>query len=119
MSKSYQSSHRSLYSIKVQRSLYELKQSGCIWYNHLSEYLIKEGCVNDSICQYIFIKQLKYDIAIVAIYIDNLNLIGTPEELQKSSDCLKNEFEMKIFGKLSIVSSCKSSIDLMVSLSIS
>ncbi|RVW31501.1 Copia protein [Vitis vinifera] len=33
----------SMYSIKLQRSLYGLKQSGHMWYNHLSEYLLKEG----------------------------------------------------------------------------
>ncbi|RVX04725.1 Retrovirus-related Pol polyprotein from transposon RE1 [Vitis vinifera] len=34
---------RSMYSIKLQRSLYGLKQSGRMWYNRLSEYLLKEG----------------------------------------------------------------------------
>ena len=34
---------RNLYLIKLQRSLYGLKQSGRMWYNRLSEYLIKEG----------------------------------------------------------------------------
>ena len=38
---------RGLYSIKLQRSLYGLKQSGRMWYNRLSEYLKKEGYVND------------------------------------------------------------------------
>ena len=38
---------RNLYSIKLQRSLYGLKQSGRMWYNRLSEYLIKEGYKND------------------------------------------------------------------------
>ena len=33
---------RNIYSIKLQRSLYRLKQFGCMWYNRLSEYLLKE-----------------------------------------------------------------------------
>ena len=41
---------RSMYSIKLQQSLYGLKQSGCMWYNRLSEYLLKEGYVNNPIC---------------------------------------------------------------------
>ena len=39
-----------LCSIKLQRSLYGLKQSGRMWYNCLSEYLLKEGYVNNLIC---------------------------------------------------------------------
>ena len=34
---------RSMCSIKLQRSLYELKQSRRMWYNRLSEYLLKKG----------------------------------------------------------------------------
>ena len=34
---------RDMFSIKLKRSLYGLKQSGRIWYNHLTEYLLKEG----------------------------------------------------------------------------
>jgi len=39
----YSSKSRNLYSL--QRSLYGLKQSGRMWYNCLSEYLLKEGHV--------------------------------------------------------------------------
>ena len=41
--------HR-MYSIKLQRPLYRLKQSGHMWYNRLSEYLLKKGYVNNPIC---------------------------------------------------------------------
>ena len=44
---------KELYSIKLQRSLYGLKQPGRMWYNRLSEYLLKEGYVNNPICSYI------------------------------------------------------------------
>ena len=47
---SYNSKSRELYSIKLQRSLYELKQSGRMWYNRLSEYLLKESYQNNPIC---------------------------------------------------------------------
>ena len=41
MPEAYNSKFRSMYSIKLQRSLYGLKQSGRIWYNRFSQYLLK------------------------------------------------------------------------------
>ena len=55
-----------------------------MWYNRLSQYLLKERYVKDT-----------------AIYVDDLNLIGTPEELIKTANYLKREFEMKDLGKIS------------------
>ena len=89
----------SMYSIKLQRSLYGLKQSGRMWYNRLSEYLLKEGYANNPICPCIFIKKSKTKFAIIVVYVDDLNLIGTPEELTRTENYLKREFEMKDLGK--------------------
>ena len=90
---------RSIFSIKLQRSLYGLKQSGRMWYNRLSEYLLKEGYVNNLICPCVFIKKSETGFAIIAVYVDDLNLVGTPEELTKTAEYLKKEFEMKDLGK--------------------
>ena len=90
---------RSMLSIKLQRSLYGLKQSGRMWYNRLSEYLLKEGYVNNPICPCVFIKKSETGFAIIAVYVDDLNLVGTPEELTKTAEYLKKEFEMKDLGK--------------------
>jgi hypothetical protein len=70
-----------------------------MWYNRLSEYLLKEGFENNQICPCVFIKRLEFGFAIVAVYVDDLNLVGTPEELTKTANYLKNEFEMKDLGK--------------------
>ncbi|KAM2623255.1 hypothetical protein TB2_027778 [Malus domestica] len=90
---------RGMLSIKLRRSLYGLKQYGQMWYNCLSEYLIKEGYINNVICPCVFIKKSNYGFAIVAVYIDDMNLVGTPEELNKTAEYLKSEFEMKDLGK--------------------
>ena len=90
---------RSMLSIKLQRSLYGLKQSGRMWYNRLSEYLLKEGYVNNPICPCVFIKKSETGFAIIVVYVDDLNLVGTPEELTKTAEYLKKEFEMKDLGK--------------------
>ena len=90
---------RSTYSIKLQRSLYGLKQFDQMWYNRLSQYFLKEGYVNNSIFPWVFIKKVATGFTIIAIYVDDLNLIGTPEGLIKTIDYLKKEFEMKDLGK--------------------
>ena len=70
-----------------------------MWYNHPSKYLLKDGCANIPICQSIFIKKSKIGFAIVVVYVDDLNLVGTLEKLTRITKYLKNEFEMKDLGK--------------------
>jgi hypothetical protein len=86
MLEAYNSKSRSIYSIKLQRSLYGLKQSGRMWYNCLSEYLLKEGFENNPICPCVFIKKSESRFAIIAVYVDDLNLVGTPDDLNLRLD---------------------------------
>ncbi|KAL8124885.1 hypothetical protein AgCh_012520 [Apium graveolens] len=47
-------------------------------------------------------QKIKSSFSIVAVYVDDLNIIGTPEELQKTVDYLKAEFEMKDLGRTNL-----------------
>ena len=78
-----------MYLIKLQRSLYELKQFGRMWYNRQIEYLLKEGYVNNPICPCVFIKTSETELTIIAVHVDDLNLIGTPKELTKNNQLFK------------------------------
>ena len=55
--------------------------------------------MNNSICPCVFIKKSETGFAIIAVYVDDLNLVGTLEELTKIAEYLKKEFEMKDLGK--------------------
>ena len=61
--------------------------------------MLNECYKNDHVRPYIFIKKTNIEFAIVAVYVDDLNLIGTSEEFNKTADYLRNEFEMKDLGK--------------------
>ena len=88
-----------MYSIKLQRSLYGLKQLGRMWYNYLREYLLKQNYVNNEICPCVFIKKSLNGFVIIAVYVDDMNIIGTPKELDEARSCLTKEFEMKDLGQ--------------------
>ncbi|KAB2625559.1 polyprotein (retrotransposon protein) [Pyrus ussuriensis x Pyrus communis] len=70
---------------------------------------VMDGYVNNELCPCVFIKKSHFLFAIVAVYVDDMNLIGTPEELVKIATHLKSEFEMK---DLAVVDHIRSSCDL-------
>ena len=90
---------KEMYSIKLQRSLYGLKQSGRMWYNRLSDYLLNKGYVNNPICPCVFIKKTTSGFVIIAVYVDDLNIIKTDKEIVETTIYLKEEFEMKDLRK--------------------
>jgi len=70
-----------------------------VWHKRLIEYLLKEGYKNDPICSCIYMKRSKNEFPIIIVYVDDINIVGTPNELTKAIDCLKKEFEMKDLEK--------------------
>ena len=61
-----------------------LNSSIQVWYNCLSVYLFKKS-------------QTGFEI--IFVYVDDLNLVGTPEYLIETAKYSNNEFEIKNFGK--------------------
>ena len=48
---------------------------------------------------YFYEKIWKDRFSIIVVYVDDINIIETPEELPKVIDCLKKEFELKDLRK--------------------
>ncbi|KAD5507805.1 hypothetical protein E3N88_15508 [Mikania micrantha] len=98
MPEALKSTPKDMCSIKLKRSLYGLKQYGRMWYNRLSEYLKNEGYKSDVISPCVFIKRSISKYTIIAVYVDDINIIGSPDEIEKTVELLKKEFEMKDLG---------------------
>ena len=88
-----------IYSVKLQRSLYGLQQSGWMWYNRLSEFLLKKEYINNDAYPCVFKKKLLNDFCIISVYAGDINIIGTRKEIEKASSCLNMEFEIEDLGK--------------------
>ena len=67
--------NRNMYSIKLQRSLYGLKQSVRMWYNRLSEFLLKKEYINNNAYPCVFIKKSLNGFCIISVYVDDINII--------------------------------------------
>ena len=54
------------------------------------------------ICSCILIKKSQTGFEIIVIYVDDLNLVRTPEELIETAKYLKRGIEMKNLGKIKL-----------------
>ena len=84
--------NHNMYSIKLQKSLYGLKQSS-------SEFLLKKEYINNDAYPCVFIKKSLNGFCIISVYVDDINIIGTLKKIEEASSCLKTKFEMKDLGK--------------------
>jgi hypothetical protein len=91
--------NRGLYSVLLKKSLYGLKQSGRMWYNRLSDFLHQKGYTSNADCPCVFIRRSQDGFCIISVYVDDLNIIGTPRDIEEASSYLMSEFEMKDLGK--------------------
>ena len=58
-----------------------------------------DGYVNNQVCPCIFIQRSPTVFVIIVVYVDDLNIVGTFEDITNATNYLKNEFEIKDHGK--------------------
>jgi hypothetical protein len=95
--------NRNMFSVRLQRSLYGLKQSGRMWFNRLSNFLLQRGYINNDDCPCVFIKKSCDGFCIISVYADDLNIIGTTRDIEEATAYLMTEFEMKDLGKKQVL----------------
>ena len=78
-----------LYLVKLQQSIYDLKQSGRMWYNKFSEYLLNDRYINKQVCPCVFIKKSQTCFVIIVVYMDDLNIVGIAEDITNSANYMK------------------------------
>jgi hypothetical protein len=91
--------NRNMFCVKLQKSLYDLKQSGRMLYNWLSVFLKNKGYINNDDCPCVFIKKTTTGFCIVCVYVDDINIIGNEQDINEARHHLKAEFEMKDLGQ--------------------
>ena len=94
-------SSKSFSGLKLQRALYGLRQAGRMWYSHLHSFLLSHQFQHDPSLPCIFTLRNSTGFAIVAIYVDDLNLVGTPATCNHVVTLLTKRFEMKLLGRTS------------------
>jgi hypothetical protein len=87
--------------VLLKKALYGLKQSGRMWYQKLTAFLADRGFASHESAPCVFIKSKGKEFTIVAIYVDDLNIIGTPRAVAATKATMMEKFEMKDLGRLS------------------
>jgi hypothetical protein len=91
--------NRNMFNVRLQRSLYRLKQSERMWFNQLSNFLLQRGYINNDDCPCVFIKKSCDGFCVISVYVDDLNIIGMTRDVAEAMAYLKTEFEIKDLGK--------------------
>jgi hypothetical protein len=66
-----------------------------MWYNRLSEFLLKKGYTSSDGSPCVFIKKSDTEFCIIFVYVDDLNIIGHIQDIHEARNHLTMEFKMK------------------------
>jgi hypothetical protein len=85
--------------LKLRKALYGLKQAGRAWYHHLRRFLISKDFTCNATLPCIFVLRRDAHYVILAVYVDDINLVGTQKLCTEVEGLLTTKFEMKLLGK--------------------
>ena len=89
-------------ALKLKKSLYGLKQAGRVWYDKISTHL-KENMefVSTTGDKCIFIRRVGKLICLVALYVDDLLIIGKLDDINKTKKEISKVFDARDLGTAS------------------
>ena len=86
---------------KLKRSLYGLKQSPRMWNQTIDKFMLELGFKKCESDHCVYVKRDDQDMIFVALYVDDLVLASSTDELLKSTKkALGDRFEMTDMGQL-------------------
>ena len=86
--------------LRICKTLYGLKQSGRTWYHHLCHFLISQGFIHNNTLPCIFTYNIESEFVILVVYVDDLNIFGTPDLCKYAQEILTKNFHMKYLGHI-------------------
>jgi hypothetical protein len=73
-----------MYCVKLNKSLYVLKQSENMWYNRLKEFLLNKCYSNNDSCPCVFIRKFSIGLYVISVHVNDLNIIGTELDINET-----------------------------------
>jgi len=90
---------------ELHKALYGLKQAGKEWNDKLNEELIKIGFnrIKSEPCVYIKLNNGKEIVCILSVYVDDILIAGTNQEINKVKQSIQRKFNIKDIGDVEFV----------------
>ena len=88
--------------LRLHKALYGLKQASRLWYQHLRDFLLDQDFTNDATLPCVFAHKKGAEFVILAVYVDDINLIGTDSACKYTITRLESRFDIKLLGRTSL-----------------
>jgi len=96
---------------RLKRALYGLKQSPRAWYEDIHKSLRSRDfkCMQNENC--LFFKHTTHGLVIIALYVDDLIIAGSPSDVSDVKSFLNSRYIMKDLGRVNHILGCEVIID--------